>query len=44
LRVSEYRYLMPAWPFLLVCALYGFFWVYNKTIGAKRPVVFYRAE
>lgn len=40
LRVSEYRYLMPAFPFLIVCALYGFYRVYNKTLGTKHPVIF----
>jgi hypothetical protein len=40
LKVAEYRYLLPAFPFLIVCAIYGFFRIYDLTIGKQSPVKF----
>jgi hypothetical protein len=44
LRLFERRYFLPAWPFLIICALYGAFWVYNKTFGIKHPIIFSAIE
>jgi hypothetical protein len=40
LRLVERRYFLPAWPFLIICGLYGAFWVYNNTFGIKHPIIF----
>jgi hypothetical protein len=35
LRLSEYRYFVPAFPYMLLCALYASVWLYDKTMNLK---------
>lgn len=39
LRLTESRYIIPAWPFIIICASYAVIWIYNFIFMAKQKNV-----